>query len=115
MTEVLADPSGSQQDLFEEMHYAVRLAEERERSAAEEIDRLKQQFAAQLIELKDRVRSAEKNAGRAESCAAAAEDRVSNALQALRVLRCALTSHGRSKGPATAKAQAVENEGRLNK
>jgi hypothetical protein len=82
------------------MHYALRLAEERQRSANENIDRLKRQFATQCSRLEERAKSAEKNADRAEVEAAEADDRVSKSLQALRLLRCRLTpyaSDGESK------------------
>jgi hypothetical protein len=93
MPEAPADPPDPQHDLFEEMHYALRLAKERERSAKENTDRLKQQFAAQFLKLEERARSAEKNADYAEIAAAEAEDRVSKSLQALRILRCRLTPY----------------------
>jgi hypothetical protein len=91
MPEAPADPPDPQQDLLEEVHYALRLAEERERSAKEDIDRVKRQLATQYSRLEERAKSAEKNADRAEVQAAEAEDRVGNSLQALRILRCRLT------------------------
>ena len=93
MPEAPANPPDPQHDLLEEMHYALRLAEEREQSAKENTDRLKRQFAAQCSRLEERARSAEKNADHAEIAAAKAEDRVSKSLQALRVLRCQLTPY----------------------
>jgi signal transduction histidine kinase len=75
------------------MHYALRLAEERERIAREEMDWIQRQFVSEYSELEERARSAEKNADRAELNAAAVEDRMNKALHALRVLRCRLTSH----------------------
>jgi hypothetical protein len=98
----LPDP---RHDLLEEMHYALRLAEERQRSAAENIDLAKRQFAAQYSGLEQRARSAEKDAERAEGKAAEAEDRVSKSLQALRVLRCRLMPYARE---GQAKARTVE-------
>jgi hypothetical protein len=93
MPEAPADPPDPEHDLLEEMRYALRLAEERERSAKEDIDRVKRQFAVQYAGLEERTKSAEKNADRAEVEAAEADDRVSKSLQALRVLRCRLTPH----------------------
>jgi signal transduction histidine kinase len=93
MPEAPADPSDPQRDLLEEMHYALRLAEERERIAREEMDWIQRQFVSEYSELEERARSAEKNADRAELNAAAVEDRMNKALHALRVLRCRLTSH----------------------
>ncbi|MEA2834193.1 MAG: hypothetical protein QOG66_2395 [Methylobacteriaceae bacterium] len=75
------------------MHYALRLAEERERIAREEMDWIQRQFVAEYSQLEECARSAEKNADRAEFNAAAVEDRMNKALHALRVLRCRLTSH----------------------
>jgi signal transduction histidine kinase len=93
MPEAPADPSDPQRDLLEEMQYALRLAEERERIAREEMDWIQRQFVAEYSELEERARSAEKNADRAELNAAAVEDRVNKSLQALRLLRCRLISH----------------------
>jgi hypothetical protein len=93
MPEAPADPPDPQHDLLEEMDYALRLAGERERSAQENIDRVKRQFAAHYSRLEERARSAEENADRAEIGAAEAEDRVSKSLQALRSLRCRLTPY----------------------
>ena len=90
MPEAPADPADPQHDLLEEMHYALRLAEERERGAKENIDRVKRQFATQYCTLEERAKSAEKNADRAEAEAAEAEDRVRKSLQALRALRSRL-------------------------
>jgi hypothetical protein len=105
MPEAPADPLDPQHDLFEEMHYALRLTEERQRSAAENIDLAKRQFAAQYSRLEQRARSAEKNAERAEGEAAEAEGRVSKSLQALRILRSRLMPYARE---GQAKAQTVE-------
>jgi hypothetical protein len=93
MPEAPADPPDPQHDLLEEMHYALRLAKERERSAEENIAQVKRQLAAQSSRLEERAKSAEKNADRAELEAAEAEDRVSKSLQALRVLGCRLTPY----------------------
>jgi hypothetical protein len=82
MTEAPAHPADPQHDLLEEMHYALRLAEERERSAKEEMDDLQRRFVAQYSSLDGRVRSAEKDAERAELNAAEVEDRVNKSLQA---------------------------------
>jgi predicted nucleic acid-binding Zn-ribbon protein len=91
------------------MHYALRLAEERERSAKENIDWLTRQFAAQYSSLEQRAKSAEKNAERAEVEAADAEDRVSKSQQALRVLRCRLSPYApdsESKGAGSGRTRA---------
>jgi hypothetical protein len=90
MPEAPADPPDPQQDLIEEMHYALRLAEDRERSARQNIRRVKRGFATRYSRLEERAKSAEESAERAEVEAAEAEDRVSKSLQALRVLRCRL-------------------------
>jgi hypothetical protein len=106
MAEAPADPSGPERDLLEEMHYALRLAEEREQSAKDEIDRTRRQFAEQSPGLEERARSAEKNANRAELNAASAEDRVNNSLHALGVLRCGLASNAlQAKSPGAAEDQ----------
>jgi hypothetical protein len=102
MTEAPADPADPQRDLLDEMHYALRLAEERERSAKEETERLQRQFITHYSRLEERVRAAEGDALRAEVHAAGAEDRVNKSLQALRVLRCHLTS-----APCTPEAAAT--------
>lgn len=94
MPEAPAELSGPQRDLFEEMHYALTLAEERERSATEDIDRLRKEFAAQCSRLEKHAKSAEKDAEHAELKAAEAENRVNKSLEALRVLRRRLASHG---------------------
>src|ERR1700759_712759 len=109
MAEAPADPPDPEHDLLEEMHYALRLAEERERSAKADSDRVKRQFAAQFSRLEERAKSAEKNADRAEIAAAEAEDRVSKSLQALRVLRCQLTPwgpHSESRGAGSQRKRA---------
>jgi hypothetical protein len=93
MPETPTDPPDPRHDLLEEMHYALHLAEERERNAKENMDRVKRQFSAQCARLEERAKSAEKNAERAEVAAEDAEDRVRKCLQALRVLRCQLTPH----------------------
>jgi hypothetical protein len=100
MPEAPADPPDPEHDLLEEMRYALRLAEARERSAKEDIDRVKRQFAAQYARLEERTKSAEKNADRAVVEAADAEDRVRKSLKALGVLRCRLgpdAPEGKSK------------------
>jgi hypothetical protein len=104
MAEAPADSSGPEHDLLEEMHYALRLAGEREQSAKAEIDKTRREFAERFPGLEERARSAEKNANRAELNAASAEDRVNKSLQALRVLGFGLTSyagHGEGRGAAT--------------
>jgi hypothetical protein len=91
------------------MHYALRLAEERERNAKEDIDRVNREFARQCAWLEERAKSAEKNAERAELEAADAEDRVSKSLQALRVLRYQLTPYAldsQSKGASDGRNRA---------
>jgi hypothetical protein len=104
MVEAPADPSGPERDLLEEMHYALRLAEQREESAKAEIDRARREFAERFPGLEERARSAEKNANRAELNAASAQDRVNNSLQALRVLCSGLTPcAGRAEPRGTAK------------
>jgi hypothetical protein len=110
MPEAPADWPDPQHDLLEEMHYALRLAEERERSAKENIARVKQHFATQYCRLEERAKSAEKNADRAEVEAAEAEDRVSKSLQALRVLRCQLMPYA----PDNASKGALNRRKRAN-
>jgi hypothetical protein len=90
MSEAPADPPDPQRDLLEEMHYALRLADERERSAKKAMEGVKRQFAGQYSRLQERAKSAEKNADRAEAEAEEAERRVSRSLEALRLLRCRL-------------------------
>ncbi|MBV8849989.1 MAG: hypothetical protein JOZ16_10455 [Methylobacteriaceae bacterium] len=87
MTEAPAEPSDPQCDLLEEVHYFLQLAEQREKSAKQEMDRLQQQFVARYSSLQERARLAERVAERAESNAAGIEDRVNKSVQALRVLR----------------------------
>jgi hypothetical protein len=109
MPEAPTDPPDPRHDLLEEMHYALHLAEERERNAKENMDRVKRQFAAHCARLEERAKSAEKNAARAEVGAADAEDRVSKSLQALRVLRRQLTPHApdsESKGAGDGRNRA---------
>lgn len=114
MPEAPADPPDPEHDLLEEMRYALRLAEERERSAKENIDRLKRQFAGQYTRLEERAKSAEKNANRAESDAAEAEDRVSKSLQALRLLRSRLTPYAPdSESKARTTKEGVQNTVKL--
>jgi hypothetical protein len=105
MPEAPADPPDPEHDLLEEMRYALGLAEERERSAKENIDLLKRQFAGQYTRLKQRTKSAEKNADLAEVEAAEAEDRVSKSLQALRLLRSQLTPYAPD---SESKARTIE-------
>ena len=100
MPEAPANPPDPQDDLREEMQYALRLAEERERSAQERIGSVKRQFSKRYARLEERARLAERNADRAEIAAAEAEDRVSKSLQALGLLRRGLASvcaHNQSK------------------
>jgi hypothetical protein len=104
MAEAPADSSSPEHDLLEEMHYALRLAGEREQSAKAEIDRTRREFAERFPGLEERARSAEKNANRAELNAASAADRVKKSLQALRVLRSGLTSYA---GQAEARGAAT--------
>jgi hypothetical protein len=88
------------------MQYALRLAEEREQSAKAEIDRTRPEFAERFPALEERARLAEKNANRAELKAASAEDRVTNSLRALRVLRSGLTPYaGRAEAWGRAKRE----------
>ena len=104
MTEAPADPADPQRDLLDEMHYALRLAEERERSAKEEMEHVQGRFLTQYSSLEERVRAAERDAERAEVHAAGAEDRVNKSLQALRVLRRHLKPFACiAEGAATAK------------
>jgi phenylpropionate dioxygenase-like ring-hydroxylating dioxygenase large terminal subunit len=93
MAEIPAETSDPRHDLVEEMRYALRLAEEREQSARENIERLKRQFSAHYSRLEERAKAAEKNAERAEVEAAEAEARVGKSLQALRMLKSRLTSY----------------------
>ena len=108
MAEPPTNSSGPGDDLIEEMRYALRLAAEREQSATEELERIKRQFAAQCSKLSERASSAEKNADRAELNAIEAEERKTKSLQALRMLRCRLTSlHVAQESPETAKPKTV--------
>jgi hypothetical protein len=83
MTEAPGDAADPQRDLLEEMHYALGLAQERERSAKEEMDRLPRLFVTQYFSLEERVRSAEREAERAEVSAAGLEERVNKSLQGI--------------------------------
>jgi hypothetical protein len=93
MPEAPADPPDPQHDLAEEMDYALRLAEDRERRAQKNLDWVKRQFGTRYSTLEERARSAEKIADRAEVEAAEAEGRVRKSLQALRVLRSRLVPY----------------------
>src|SRR5436305_12818935 len=98
MPEAPPDRPDPQDDLLEEMRYALRLAKEREQSAKENIERLKRQFAAHYSTLEERAKSAEKTAERAEAEAAETEERVRKSLKALGLLRCRLTPYAPDEG-----------------
>jgi hypothetical protein len=95
MPETVPDCAAPEHELLAEMRYALRLAEEREKSADEELGRLDLMFASRIAELAERAELAEKNAERAEIRAAEAEARMSKALEGLRLLRCRLDAETR--------------------
>lgn len=110
MPEAPAYPPDPQRDLLEEMHYALRLADERERSAKKVIEGAKRQFAGQYSRLQERAKSAEKNADRAEAEAEEAERRVSRSLEALRLLRCRLATGAAGDEAANTKDHGGEKD-----